>query len=78
MSETPKTDARASRILRELGPHNNGRFSAMADFAREQERELESIARMITSLSHSPSLQPALERWADKFLTSQIAATIPE
>lgn len=39
MTSTPRTDAKAERILNELGPNNNQRFAAMCDFARELEHE---------------------------------------
>ncbi len=46
MKPTPKTDAKAEWILSELGPHNNGRFAAMADFARTLEEQNELLREM--------------------------------
>lgn len=50
MSYTPKTDAKAKRILEEFGPNNGGRFAAMCDFARELEIELMIAQKLLENL----------------------------
>lgn len=45
MSTTPRTDAKAQRILQEFGPNNGGRFAAMCDFARKQEERIAQLER---------------------------------
>jgi hypothetical protein len=50
MNETPRTDYKSKRILEDLGPNNNGRFHAMADFARLLERELNILKKEIQDL----------------------------
>lgn len=68
-SDTPKTNKKAEWILNEFGPNNGGRFAAMADYARDQERQLAAIARLVKSLNDSPkSLLSHLDRWADDYL----------
>lgn len=47
------TDAKAKRILEELGPNNNGRFAAMTDFARALEDEITVLRHALTTIRTS-------------------------
>lgn len=70
--DTPRTNAEAERIIAEFGPNNDQRFDAMADYARELERQLHAIARLAKTLNDSPkSLLAHMDRWADDFLANE-------
>jgi hypothetical protein len=66
--DTPRTNKKVRSILADFGPNNGQRFASMADYARDQERQLLAIARLVASLRDSPkSLQQHLEEWAVSF-----------
>jgi len=48
--KTKRTDTKANQILEELGPNNNVRFAAMADFARTLEKENAELIEQIKAL----------------------------
>lgn len=62
MNDTPITEAKAQRILAELGPNNNGRFAAMADFARELERENARISAALNDEGYAHELWALSQR----------------
>ena len=66
--DTPRTDREANRILEEFGPHNNGRFAAMCDFARRLERELnapKTVSCVPMSIEHRKAISDALKYGTD-------------
>lgn len=54
---TKRTDAKSEWILNEFGPTNNGRFAAMADFARILEKENQELIEQIKTLTSPISLR---------------------